>query len=88
MAVQRAITTRHGISLPTAYVIISQIIVDARTVQYTIRTYANAAARTADRETLDEQSFSFPNAANLGNVMNACYANLQASPGYAGSFSV
>lgn len=88
MAIKIAATTPFGINLPAAYIRINQFVGDSKYVQYSIRTYADAASRAADKQHLDEKSFSFENAASKGNVMNACYADLMARPEYAGAVAV
>lgn len=88
MAIQLAVTTPYGIDLPGAYIKINQFVGDAKYVQYSIKTYADAAARQADKQHFDEKSFSFENDATKGNVMNACYTDLMARPEYAGAVAV
>jgi len=88
MAIEIAATTPYGIDLPSAYMKINQIVVDARTVMYSVRTFADADARKAEKHTLDEKSFSFSNDAKLGNVMNACYEDLMSRPEYEGAVAV
>ena len=88
MAIQLAVTTPYGIDLSGAYIKINQFVGDAKFVQYSIRTYADAAARQANKQHFDEKTFSFENDSTKGNVMNACYADLMARPEYAGAVAV
>lgn len=88
MAIQIATTTPYGIDLLGAYIKINFFSGDAKHVQYHVRTYADAAARLADKQHMDEKNFSFENDSTKGNVMNACYTDLMARPEYAGAIAV
>jgi transcription elongation factor GreA-like protein len=88
MAIKIAVTTPYGIDLPGAYIKINQFVGDSKYVQYSVRTYADATARTEGKQHLDEKTFSFENDASIGNVMNVCYEDLMARPEYAGAVAV
>jgi len=84
MAIQLCVTTVHGIDLPNAYIKINQFVGDAKYVSYTVRTYADDAARQADKQPLDEKNYSFENDQSKGNIMTECYCDLMSRPEYAG----
>ena len=88
MAIEKGITTQHGIDLPKAYIRVTSFSGDKSYVTYNVRTWADAKARWADKQHLDEKNFSFENDAKKGNVMNACYTDLMARPEYAGAVAV
>lgn len=88
MAIQQAITTPYGINLPNAYIKITSFSGDNKHVQYHIRTFADAAARLADKQHFGEKNFSFVYAPGQGDVLVACYNNLMARPEYAGAVMV
>lgn len=88
MAIQKSISTVHGIDLPGAYIRVTFFSGDSKYVQYNIRTWATEQARREDKQHLDEKNYSFENDAGKGNVMNACYADLMARPEYAGAVAV
>jgi len=88
MALKLSVVTRHGITLPEAYIRINQIVVDNRTVSYTVRTFADKASRQADKESLDEKGYSFSYKQTQGNAIVECYNNLKALPEFTGSVDV
>ena len=82
MAIEQATTTPYGIDLPNAYIKVTFFSGDSKHVQYHVRTYADAAARQADKQHLDEKNFSFEYAPGQGDVLIACYNNLMSRPEY------
>ena len=88
MALKQATTTAHGVNLPGAYIKITFFSGDSKYIQYHVRTYADAAARAADKQHLDEKNFSFANAPGKGDVLVACYKDLMARLEYAGAVAV
>lgn len=88
MAIKLSTTTPFGIDLPNAYIKVTFFSGDSKYVQYHVRTYADAAARHADKQHLDEKNFSFDYKQGQGDVLIACYNNLMAQPEYAGALAV
>ena len=88
MAVELAITTPSGIDLPAAYIRVVGFSGDKTYVSYIVRTWANAAARGANKTSIAEVNFSFNYVNGLGDVMVACYNDLMARSEFAGAISV
>ena len=88
MAIKLSTATVYGINLPNAYIKINFFSGDSKYVQYHVRTFADAAARQADKQHLDEKNYSFEYVPGQGDVLVACYADLMARPEYAGAVAV
>lgn len=88
MALKQSTTTVHGIDLPNAYVRVTSFSGSSKHVQYHVRTYADAAARAAEKQHLDEKNYSFEYKPGQGDILIACYTDLLARPEYAGAVAV
>ena len=87
MALKMNVETRQGVVLPEAYVKVTAIAYDARAARCTanVTTYADAAARQANKEAITASSVAFTYDLAGDNLVKQAYAAVKARPEFTGA---
>ena len=86
MALQKAITTPSGISLPAGYARISSFSGDKTTTNFIVLWYLNSAARHQQKQAVLPERFSCPTP--TGEMLIGLYTYLKTLPEFAGAVNI
>lgn len=89
MAIRLPYDSRFGPNFPAAYFRVTAFQGDVRSIQYQVKIWANEAARTADKASMEERGFSLPYPqAGTGDILTNCYQHLKSLPQFSSGVDV
>ena len=89
MAIEKSLTTQHGIVLAEAYTKIDNYNGNKNTVTCNWSTFKDADARTSGKTLVSQGSSQFPYAAGtMGEMLPACYTHIKTLAEFTGATDV